>query len=120
MLYRILADSVFLIHLAFIIFVMVGGALLPRWPKLVWLHLPAAIWGVAIELTGNICPLTPWENRFRQLAGDAGYAGGFVEHYLLPIVYPSGLTPTVQYALAGLVLAVNAYFYRHWWMRRKP
>lgn len=119
MLDRLLADSIFLIHLAFILFVVLGGALLIRWPRLIWLHIPAVLWGIGIEISGKVCPLTPWENHFRQLAGEAGYAGGFVEHYLLPIVYPRGLTPTVQYVLAGIVLVVNAYFYWRWWRRTR-
>ena len=116
---RVLADGIFLIHLGFIVFVVLGGALLPRWPRLAWLHLPAALWGIGIEISGQVCPLTPWENHFRRLAGEAGYPGGFVEHYLLPIVYPSGLTTTVQYVLAGVVLVVNMIFYARWWIRRE-
>ena len=116
---RILADGIFLIHLGFILFVMLGGALLPRWPRMIWLHLPAVLWGIGIEISGKVCPLTPWENHFRRLAGDAGYAGGFVEHYLLPIVYPTGLTPTVQYFLAAIVLVVNGFFYFRWWKKRQ-
>ncbi len=119
MLDRILADGIFLVHLGFIVFVVLGGALLRRWPRVIWLHLPAALWGIGIELSGKVCPLTPWENHFRRLAGDAGYPGGFVEHYLLPTVYPSGLTPTVQYVLAGVVLVVNLFFYGWWWRQRK-
>lgn len=116
---RFLADGIFLIHLGFILFVMLGGALLPRWPRMIWLHLPAVLWGIGIEISGKVCPLTPWENHFRRLAGDAGYAGGFVEHYLLPIVYPTGLTPTVQYFLAAIVLVVNGFFYLRWWRKRQ-
>ena len=119
MLDRLLADGIFLLHLGFIIFVMLGGALLLRWPRIIWLHVPAVLWGIGIELSGKVCPLTPWENHFRRLAGDAGYPGGFVEHYLLPIVYPSGLTPAVQYFLAAIVLVVNAFFYFRWWKKRK-
>lgn len=116
---RVLADGIFLIHLGFIVFVVLGGALLPRWPRLIWLHLPAALWGIGIEISGKVCPLTPWENHFRRLAGEAGYPGGFVEHYLLPIVYPNGLTTTVQYGLAGVVLMINMFFYARWWIRRE-
>jgi hypothetical protein len=76
-----------------------------------WLHLPAVAWGIWIEATGNICPLTPIENGLRHAAGDAGYAGGFIEHYLLTIIYPAGLTPTIQWWLAGLVLVINIGVY---------
>ena len=76
-----------------------------------WLHLPAVVWGVCIEATGNICPLTPLENGLRRAAGDAGYSGGFIEYYLLSIIYPAGLTPTIQWWLAGLVLVINVVAY---------
>jgi hypothetical protein len=117
-LYRAFADLVVLAHLAFIVFVLVGGLLaLRRW----WLglvHLPAAIWGVAVEVTGGLCPLTPLENELRRLSGSAGYTGGFVEHYLLPVIYPAGLTHRVQLVLALAVLAANLVIYavvaRHW------
>ncbi len=117
----LLADLLVLAHLLFVAFVMAGGFLLVRWPKLAWLHLPAAAWGAAIEFTGAICPLTPLENRLRALGGEGIYSGGFVEHYLLPILYPEHLTLLVQQGLGGVVVAVNllAYTlaYRSW--RRK-
>lgn len=111
MIYRWLADGVVLIHGAFVIFVVVGGFLALRWRKLVWVHLPAAIWGVMIEFAGWICPLTPLENALRARAGDAGYAGGFIEHYVLRALYPGGLTPTVQWVLGTFALAVNVVAY---------
>jgi hypothetical protein len=106
-----LADFVVVVHVAFVLFVVVGGFLALRWPWLVWLHLPAAVWGVLIEFAGWICPLTPLENELRRRAGEAGYAGGFVEHYLLPALYPAGLTQRHQWVLGGLVLLVNIVAY---------
>lgn len=97
----------------FILFVLFGGLLPLRWPRLAWLHLPAVAWGCAVEFLGLPCPLTPLENRLRRAAGDAGYSGGFVEHYLLPLIYPAGLTPAVQWILGAIVLLLNliAYLY---------
>jgi hypothetical protein len=118
MIYRLLADAVLLLHLAFIVFVVSGGLFLLRWPRLPWLHVPAVAWGVSIELSGCICPLTPLENRLRQLGGEAGYAGGFVEHYLLPIIYPVGLTHELQIALGLGVATLNLIAYAHWWRQR--
>jgi hypothetical protein len=109
--YRFLADVVLLAHLTFIVFVLAGGLLALRWKRAVWVHLPAAVWGVLIESAGWICPLTPLENRLRLKAGELGFEGTFVEYYLLPIVYPEELTRDVQLVLAGVVLAVNAIVY---------
>ena len=111
MIYGLLADLVVVAHLAFILFVVAGGLLAFRWRRALWVHLPAAVWGVLIEVTGWICPLTPLENRLRLKAGEVGYEGSFVEHHLLPIVYPEELTRNGQLALGGLVLAVNALVY---------
>jgi hypothetical protein len=115
--YRLAADGFLLLHLAFILFVLTGGALVAwkRW--IVWLHLPAAIWGMSIEFVGWICPLTPLENQFRELSGEAGYAGGFIEHYLLPLIYPDWLTLEVRYVLGSLVLVINAMIYFRLWRR---
>ncbi len=114
----VLADLLVLLHLLFVTFVVVGGFLLPRWPRLTWLHLPTAAWGAYIEFSGGICPLTPLENRLRILAGESGYSGGFVERYLLPVLYPDYLTLPVQWLLGGGVVAVNlvayALAYRAW------
>jgi hypothetical protein len=110
--YRLLADLLVVAHFAFVLFVVLGGLLVLRHPRLAWLHLPAAAWGATIEFTGWICPLTPWEQKLRQLGGQAGYTGGFVEHYLLPVLYPSGLTIAIQLVLGLLVVGVNAVIYR--------
>jgi hypothetical protein len=114
-----LADLVVIVHGLFILFVVAGGLLVLRWPRVAWLHLPAAAWGVLIEWSGWICPLTPLENTLRQAAGQAGYSGGFVERYLLPLIYPAGLTPAVQLWLGAVVLAVNVVVYVLWWRRRR-
>lgn len=111
MLWRLAADALVLVHLAFILFVMLGGLLVWRWPRLCGLHLPAVAWGIVVEALHLTCPLTPWENQLRRAAGDAGYTGSFVEHYLLPVIYPAGLTPQIQLVLAALVVLVNASVY---------
>lgn len=111
MIYRLLSDLVVLLHLAFILFVAAGGLLALRWPLVALLHLPAAAWGTVIELNGWYCPLTPLENHFSRLAGHQGYAGGFIEHYLLPVIYPEGLTREIQVGLGILVIAVNSIPY---------
>jgi Protein of Unknown function (DUF2784) len=117
--YRLLADTVLLAHAAFVAFVVLGGLLALRWPRLAWLHLPAAAWGAGIEFAGGICPLTPLENHWRRLAGEQGYADGFVEHYLLALIYPDGLTREVQLALGILVIAINAAVYAFVWRRKR-
>jgi hypothetical protein len=111
-----LADAVLLWHLAFILFVVSGGFLLRRFPRLIWLHLPAAAWGALIEFAGWICPLTPLENHLRRLGGEAGYEGGFIAHYLLPVVYPEALSREIQVALGLGVIVVNLVTYA-WWYR---
>ncbi|HET9226996.1 MAG TPA: DUF2784 domain-containing protein [Thermoanaerobaculia bacterium] len=111
MLYRILADAVVVLHFAFVLFVVLGGLLALRWPRAAWFHLPAAVWGAGIEFLGGICPLTPLEIRLRRLGGEAGYSGGFVEHYILPVLYPEALTRDVQYILGGIVIALNLLVY---------
>ena len=117
--YRLLADAVLLAHAAFVAFVVLGGLLALRWPRLAWLHLPAAAWGAGIEFVGGICPLTPLENHWRRLAGEQGYADGFVEHYVLAALYPEDLTREVQFALGLLVLAVNVVVYAFVWRRKR-
>lgn len=116
--WRVLADAVLIGHFAFVLFVVAGGALVLRWPRLVWLHLPAAAWGVAIEFGGWICPLTPLENRLRELAGHGAYQGDFIAHYLLGVLYPQGLTRQVQWVLGGAVLVINVLVYAIWLRRR--
>ena len=111
MLYRFGADAVLVLHLAFIIFVLLGG-LLVAWKRgFLLLHLPAIAWGLFVELSGRSCPLTHWENLLRRLAGSAGYQAGFIEHYLLPLIYPAWLSVPVQYLLAAIVVVVNALIY---------
>jgi hypothetical protein len=111
MLSRIAADLVLAVHLGFIVFVILGGLLLLRFPKIMYLHIPAAVWGAFVEISGRICPLTTWENDLRQSAGESGYAESFVEHYLVPIIYPAGLTRDVQLTLAGIVVFANLVIY---------
>ncbi len=111
MLYRILADLVILLHLLFIVFVVAGGFFVLCRTWLVLLHLPAAVWGSYIEFSGNICPLTPLENHFSHLAGQQGYSSGFIEHYLIPIVYPAELTHGIQIYLGLFVVVVNLIVY---------
>ena len=115
MIFRLLADTLALIHGAFVVFVVAGGLLVLRWRRLIWVHIPAALWGALIEFGGWICPLTPLENLLRARAGQAGYAGGFVEHYVLGALYPDGLTPGIQYMLGAFVLIVNTAAYAFIW-----
>jgi hypothetical protein len=111
LIYRVLADVVLAFHLCFVLFVVLGGLLAMRWPWVAFLHVPAAIWGVLIEYAGWICPLTPLENSFRVRGGEAGYTGGFIEHYIQPVLYPAGLNRTTQFVLGTLVLLVNVGAY---------
>ena len=111
MILRIAADAVVLLHLGFILFVLFGALLVWRWPRLAWVHLPAVTWGAAVELLQLYCPLTPLENLLRQAAGQQGYSGGFVEQYLIPLIYPAGLTAQTQLWLGALVLLVNLPIY---------
>ncbi len=115
----LLADGVLIAHLAFILFVMLGGLLVLRWPKLVWLHMPAVVWGIYVELSGRICPLTPLENSLREVAGQRGYSGGFIEHYVTALIYPDGLSRTMQMVLAIVVIVVNASVYALFVRRRR-
>jgi Protein of Unknown function (DUF2784) len=117
MVYRLLTDLVVLVHFAFLLFVVGGGFLARRYRWLTIPHLLAAAWGVYVEVRGLICPLTPLENLFAARAGDAGYHGGFIEHYLVPVIYPDGLTQQMQWGLAALVVVVNVVAYA--WPRRK-
>ncbi len=108
---RLLATAVVLVHMAFVAFVVLGGLLALRWPRVAWVHLPVALWGAGIALVGWICPLTPFENWLRVQAGDAPYTTGFLEHHLLPILYPVRLTRTLQIATGAFVIALNALVY---------
>lgn len=109
--YGLAADAVTAIHFLFVIFVGAGGLLVIRWPKLAFVHLPCALWGAAISFGGWICPLTPLEVRLRVLAGEGGYAGGFIEHYIVPILYPIALTREMQIAIGVGVVVVNVAAY---------
>jgi hypothetical protein len=111
MVYQLFAAMVLLVHLGFILFVVAGAVLVARRRRLLPLHLAAVAWGILIEATGAACPLTGLENHLRMLAGTAGYAGGFVDHYLVGLIYPSGLTRPMQWGLAATVLALNAVLY---------
>lgn len=111
MLYRTLADGLVVVHLAFVLFVVLGGVLAWRWPRLAWVHLPAFVWGVWISITGAICPLTPLENRLRRIGGEAGYDGGFIEQYLLPVLYPGAMTREIQIGIGIGVLVWNVAIY---------
>ncbi len=106
-----IADLIVLFHFAFVVFVVLGGLLALRWPRVVWLHVPAVIWGALVEFTGWICPLTPLENRLRAAAGESGYDGDFIAHYILPALYPNGLTRNDQLMLGGIALAINVAIY---------
>ena len=119
MIYRGLADLTLIIHLAFILFVILGGLLALRWPRLAWVHIPVALYGATIEFVGFICPLTPLEIWLRRRGGEAGYEGGFIEHYITAAIYPTGLTREIQLVLGGLVLAINIAVYTIWLRRRR-
>ena len=114
----LLADLIVVLHLAFAGFVALGSLLVLRWPRLAWAHLPAAVWGAGIEFTGWICPLTPLEQELRARSGTAPYAGDFVARYLMPLLYPEGLTRDAQLGLGVLVVVVNAAIYAHVIRRR--
>jgi Protein of Unknown function (DUF2784) len=116
--YSLLADLLLLVHGAFVLFVVAGGLLVLRRPQLAWLHVPAALWGAGIEFSARICPLTPLEKAWRRAAGETGYQGGFIEHYVTAALYPTGLTRTIQLALGIIVLLVNGWVYWTLWRRR--
>ena len=119
MIERIAADIIVILHLGFILFVGLGAFLSLRWKWAACLHLPAALWGAVIEFRHGICPLTPLEQRFRAAAGEAGYSGSFIEHYLIPIIYPSGLDELAQIVLGTLVIVVNLAVYGWVLFRRR-
>jgi len=117
--YTLLADAVVVVHLGFVMFVVCGGLLILWRPWAALVHLPAAVWGVSIELTGGICPLTPLENRLRALGGDAAYSGDFVERYLMPVLYPADLRRDVQVALGLFALGINVGIYIYAWRQAR-
>ena len=117
MVYRVLADLVLVFHLAFIIFILAGGLLALRWHWAPLFHVPATFWGVFIEISSGICPLTPLENLLRNAAGVSGYSGGFIEHYIVPAIYPPALTQPTQFALGCFVVAANVLVYFVVWRR---
>jgi hypothetical protein len=118
MLAGLTADLIVIIHFSFILFVLFGGLLLLRWRKLIWLHLPAVAWGIWIEFSGQICPLTPLEVWLRQRAGEQGYQHSFTEEYLLPLIYPEALTRELQMVLGIVVILLNLgvylFVFRRW------
>jgi hypothetical protein len=111
MTWSLLADSLVVLHFAFTAFVIFGGFLTWRWPQIAFLHLPALAWGCWVEVSHSICPLTPLENHFRHLGGEAGYRGGFLAHYLVRVLYPPGLTWHIQWELAAALMAINVIAY---------
>ena len=119
MLYRIAADAVLAVHFAFVLFVVLGGLLVLRRPRLAWLHVPAVAWAAVVEFSGGICPLTPLENALRQASGGAGYAGDFLEHYLVAVLYPEALTRNLQVVFGAAVMLVNVAIYAAAWSRRR-
>lgn len=119
MFYQVLADLVVVLHFTFIVFALFGGLLALRWSWIPWLHIPAVAWGAGIEFLGWYCPLTPLENSLRQSAGDESYSGGFIEHYLLPIIYPEGMTREIQLVLGGVLVVINVVVYAIVWHRHR-
>lgn len=111
MLYKLLADLTVLMHLAFILFVVLGGLFVLRWKKVMWVHIPIAIWGVVVEYFDILCPLTPLENHFRELSGNVTYETGFIEQYIIPVMYPAGLNRNLQFILGSLVIVFNICIY---------
>lgn len=117
--YRLAADMLVLLHLGFVLFVLVGGFLVLKWPAARWLHLPAVAWGAFIEFSGWICPLTPLEHWLRRQGGEASYPGDFLSHYLVAILYPEALTPQVQVVFGMVVVGVNLGIYGWLWRTRR-
>lgn len=111
MIHSLLADAVVVVHVGFLAFVVLGGFLALRWKRVAWVHVPCALWGAWVEMARWVCPLTPLENELRRRAGESGYTGGFVEHYVVPLLYPPGLTPGAQVALGVAALALNVAVY---------
>jgi hypothetical protein len=114
-----IVDLIVIVHFAFVLFVVLGGLLAFWMPRVIWVHIPAVIWGVAIEFGGWICPLTPLEQRLRQQQGDAGYEGDFIAHYILRALYPEGLTRRDQLFLGAIALTLNIAIYALVFLRRR-
>ena len=119
MIYSFLADLLVVFHLVFILYVLFGALLVLKWPRSLWLHLPACLWGMTVEFTGWICPLTPWEIDLRQMAGEEGYSHSFITEYLIPVVYPIGLTREIQWILGAVLILFNLIFYTLVFKHRK-
>jgi hypothetical protein len=119
MAYRAAADAILVTHFAFVLFAVFGALLILRWPRLAWLHIPAVVWAAFVEFSGTICPLTPLEVILRRQAGEAGYAGGFIEHYVVSLLYPEGLARDTQTILGAIVVVINAAIYIVAFMRRR-
>jgi hypothetical protein len=117
--YHLAADLLLIVHLAFVGFVLFGALLVLRWPRLLWFHVAAVLWGVLVEFTGVVCPLTPVEVRLRQLGGEVGYQGDFIGHYLTTMLYPAGLTRALQIGLGLVALVPNAVAYGYLLLRKK-
>jgi hypothetical protein len=117
MVYRVLADLVVMMHLAFVLFAVLGGFLVIKWKRYAWIHVPIVVWAALIEFAGWVCPLTPLENWLRERGGEIVYRSGFVEHYILPLLYPTVLTRRLQIALGLLVLIINVVIYGWVWRR---
>ena len=119
MAYRAAADAILVTHFAFVLFAVFGALLILRWPRLAWLHIPVVVWAAFVEFSGTICPLTPLEAILRRQAGEAGYAGGFIEHYVVSLLYPEGLARDTQTILGAIVVVINAAIYIVAFMRRR-
>ena len=117
--FRTAAEGVLVLHLAFVLFVVLGGLLVIHWPRLAWVHIPVALYGATIEFVGFVCPLTPLEVWLRLRGGEAGYSGGFIDHYVTAALYPNGLTRHIQMVLGAGVLLINAIAYAIWLRRRR-
>jgi Protein of Unknown function (DUF2784) len=116
--WSLLADALVILHFAFAGFVVLGAFVAWRWRWVIALHLPALAWGIWVEMSSSVCPLTPLENHLRHLGGEAGYHGGFLAHYLHALLYPLGLVPQVQWILGLLLILINAVAYGGWWRMR--
>ena len=115
--FGLIADAIALLHFAFVLFVVLGVLIVMRWPRIAWLHVPAALWAALVEIAGWHCPLTPLERNYRQLAGEIAYSGDFVANYILPMLYPSGLTREIQIGLGVTVIVGNGLAY--WLVARR-